>query len=260
MLAVDTLGNDSQYSNHTSAYSEPDGVFVDAQNGGTVDLIVNGSTTSVVIEPMGLSNDAWIGIKISTWYPELAMPSSANTTNIVREFLISPSTTQFLKNVTVKIPYAENDVADKNEENMRIYWGDESRGSWRIVNTSEVHDTENRVWAAIPHFSYYRIVEYVPGAESLISKDMVYTYPNPATEDKVYFKYYLGDKADITIDVYNVAGELIAHLTKENNPAGVFSVLEWDISHIASGAYIYRLKAVSPSGKKALKKKMAIIH
>lgn len=251
---------DSQYSNQASAYSEADGMFVSAQNGDEVKLVANGLTTYVLIEPNGLSNDAYIGIKIPSSYPELLIPASADFTDIVREFTINPSTTQFLRNLTIKIPYGEDDIADKNEDNMRIYWGDETKGSWRIVNTSEIKTEENRVWAVIPHFSYYRIMEYIPGREGLLSKDMVYTYPNPAKGDWVYFKFYLGDKADVTIDVYNVAGELIAHMERQNVPAGIFSTIEWDISHIASGAYIYRIKAQSASGKKAIKKKMAIIH
>jgi hypothetical protein len=261
--AVNTSGF-YQYSNQANAYSEMDGVDVSAANGGTIDLIVNGSTTTVVIMPQGLSNNAKIGIKIPHNLPQVNMPSYVNATNISRQFTIKPSSTTFLKNLIVKIPYKTQDITNMKKENLRVFYADTARNSWKIVNTSDSSLEDGRVWATIPDFysahSYYRLMEYMPGKESLISGDMVYTYPNPATGDKLFFKYYLGDKADINIDIYNIAGELIAHLTKDNNPAGIFSEIEWNIKGIASGVYIYRLVAKTPYGNKDLKKKLAVIH
>ena len=46
----------------------------------------------------------------------------------------------------------------------------------------------------------------------------VYTYPNPAKGDRLTFKYRVGDNADVTVDVYNLAGERVTHLEKYNNP------------------------------------------
>jgi len=96
--------------------------------------------------------------------------------------------------------------------------------------------------------------------EDLLSFDKVYTYPNPATGGKLNFKYYLGDNADVTVDVYNIAGELIAHLANPGGQAGLFSEIEWNMSGIASGVYIYRVEAKSASGSKDIKKKLAVIH
>jgi hypothetical protein len=105
-----------------------------------------------------------------------------------------------------------------------------------------------------------RIMGYVPGSEELLSESKVYTYPNPAKGDKLSFKYYLGSKADVKVDVYNVAGQLIAHFEKDNNPAGLASEFEWNMQNIASGVYIWRIEARSGNETKAIKKILAIIH
>ena len=111
----------------------------------------------------------------------------------------------------------------------------------------------------VTHFSIYRIFEYL-GGEDLINKDTVYTYPNPALGDTVIFKCYLGDDADITIDVFNIAGEKIAILNN-TGIAGVTLETTWNISNIASGVYIYKLEAIAKSGvKKYVIKKLAIVH
>jgi eukaryotic-like serine/threonine-protein kinase len=252
--------SESVNSNPAHAFSLVDGVEIDPETGGTIALDVNGMKTEIVIEPGSMSQRAWFGIRIPASYEDNAIPVSANDTGIIRELGISPSDTKFLKPVTIKIPYREQDVADMKKENLRIYWFDGSKNEWRIVNTSDPNFENGRVWAYIPHFSFYRIMEYAPGKEELLSQEKAYTYPNPAKGATLAFKYYLGDKADVTIEVYNVAGELIARLEKDNNPAGIVSELEWNMAGVASGVYVYRIEARSASATKAIKKKLAIIH
>ena len=243
------------------SYSLLDGVEITPELGGTVRLEVDGLITEVVVEPGSVDSKVWIGIRIPETYENTGIAKSANATKIVREFGVTPEGTVFLKPVTIKIPYRESDIADIKRDNLRIYWWDTGKLEWRVVNTSDALAEKGRVWARIPHFSLYRIMEYLPGREELLVNDKVYTYPNPAKGSKVAFKYYLGDKADVFIDVYNVAGERIAHLQKEDNPAGLVSEIEWDISQIASGVYVYRVEAKSVGGANvAIKKKLAVIH
>ena len=64
----------------------------------------------------------------------------------------------------------------------------------------------------------------------------------------------------MAIDVYNVAGEKVARLEKANCPAGVTSELVWSVKEIASGVYVYRVRAESASGGKTVTKKLAVIH
>ena len=99
-----------------------------------------------------------------------------------------------------------------------------------------------------------------PGQE-LIDKETVYSFPNPALGDAVTFKCYLRDDADITIDVFNIAGERIASLTN-SGIGGMRLETRWDITNIASGVYIYKFEAKSKEtgDKKHVVKKQAIVH
>lgn len=257
--AFDKL-SDSNISNTAGASSLLDGVEITPENGGTIKLESGGLVTEVVFEPGSVDKTVLVGIKIPESYSDTGISQSATPTKIVREFGITPEGTKFLKPVTVKIPYREQDISGIKQEYLRIYWWDSAKNEWRIINTSNPLAENNRVWATIPHFSLYRIMGYTPGMEDLLSEDKVYTYPNPATGTTLSFKYYLGDKADVVIDIYNVAGELIARLEQQNNPAGIVSDIAWNISGIASGTYIYRIEARSDSKTKSIKKKLAIIH
>jgi hypothetical protein len=229
--------------------------------GGVVALTLNGLTTEADFPPGAVTKNVWVGIQIPQSYSNSGILDAAKSTNIVREFGITPPGTQFLKPVVIKIPYTSADVANISAQNLRIYWWDAANNTWQIVNTSDPNSENGRVWASVNYFeTTYRIMGYTPGHEPLLSANKVYAYPNPAKGSNILFKYYLGDKADVTIDVYNVAGEIIAHLKKADNPAGIVSEIEWDISKKASGVYIFRVEAKTISETKSVTKKLAIIH
>lgn len=252
--------SESGWSNAASAFSLVDGVRITPQNGGTITLTHDGLTTEVVFEPGTVTQDVFAGIALPDTIPDTAGSPEIRPTGVCREFGITPAGTPLLKPVTIKIPYTDAQAQGMNIDNLRIYWWDDDKRKWRIVNTSDPHAERNRIWATIPHFSLYRIMEYVPGREPLLEAAKVYTHPNPATSDTVYFKYYLGDAADVTIDVYSVAGDLVAHLERPDNRAGIVSEIAWPCGSIASGVYVYRVQARSGSQTRSIKKKLAIIH
>lgn len=252
--------SESAYSNAASAFSLVDGVRITPQNGGTVALTHDGLTTEVLFEPGTVAHDVFAGIALPDDIPGTDGTPELRPTGICREFGLTPAGTPLLKPVTIKIPYTDAHVQGMNIDNLRICWWDEGTGKWRIVNTSQPRAERNRIWATIPHFSLYRIMEYVPGREPLLLADRVYTHPNPAKGDTVYFKYYLGDRADVTIDVYSVAGDIVAHLERPDNMAGIVSEIAWPCGSVASGVYVYRLQARSGTQTRSIKKKLAIIH
>ena len=238
---------------------------ISAANGGT---LIHPDGTEVYFPPGALNVDDTVTIRKlnSGDYSDIGIDSNFRASSIVYEFLLgNPSAnTPFNKLVTIKLRYILGNfglAVNTNEENLRVCFWDTGKNKWRIVNTSKPHSDENpkRVWADVSHFSIYRLMEFVPGGP-LLEKDKVYTYPNPAKGNTVTFKFYLSDKADVEIDIYNIAGEKIARLKKEDNPAGIVSEIIWDISDIASGVYIYRIEANSQTQSKAITEKLAIIH
>jgi len=66
-------------------------------------------------------------------------------------------------------------------------------------------------------------------------------YPNPFNA-KTSFKLELPISSDVTVNVYNVAGQLVKAINMPNLDAGVHSVV-WDASDVASGVYFYKVTA-----------------
>ncbi len=247
----------SDFSNEVEVTGKSEWKRVSVSSGG---IIATVDRVEVVIEQGTFPDDDYI--KISKLAPgefsNEGLPSNVKPLNEAWEFSLYSTTGTFSKLVTIKLPYSASEVADMSEAHLRIYFWNEAKGEWSIVNTSEPHPEESRVWARVSHFSVYRIMEFLP--TTLLEKSSVYAWPNPAVRtDKVYFKFKTGNDCDVFVDVYNTAGEWIAHLEKAGNSAGIVSQIEWNISDIASGVYIFRLRAKSANGDMEVVKKVAII-
>ncbi len=78
-------------------------------------------------------------------------------------------------------------------------------------------------------------------------------YPNPfnpVTE----IRYQLPEAAHVTLTVYNIEGKIVGELVNEYQSAG-FKEVEFDASNLASGIYIYSIKA----GRFSAVKRMMLI-
>jgi len=69
-------------------------------------------------------------------------------------------------------------------------------------------------------------------------------------------RYSLPKVEEVSLVVYNLIGEEVAHLIDERKPAGNYTV-EWNASDFASGIYFYRLQASPPAGGFVQTRKMA---
>ncbi len=66
-------------------------------------------------------------------------------------------------------------------------------------------------------------------------------YPNPFNPTTT-FLYTLPHEEDVRLDVYNMAGQLVDVLVKQNQKEGMYTV-QWDAGRLSSGVYMYRLQA-----------------
>ena len=68
-------------------------------------------------------------------------------------------------------------------------------------------------------------------------------YPNPFNPS-ITIKYQLPSMMNVTINVYNIIGQEVATLVNDVKEAGEYSIT-FDASKLASGLYLYQLKAGS---------------
>lgn len=108
----------------------------------------------------------------------------------------------------------------------------------------------DRRWAdpTISAIIDHSVVSKVPEDFSLSQN-----YPNPFNPVTT-IRYSLDKSSDISIKVYNIAGQLVETLFTGNKPAGKYSIT-WNASHLASGIYFYKLVSAS----NVLTRKMMLI-
>ncbi len=167
---------------------------------------------------------------------------------------------KFSKPVRLELSYGNGNISHLQEELLRVYWYDVQDDIWRMVNTSEVNIPAGQVNALVERFSYFRIGQHLSRG-NIINKENVYTYPNPASGSEAVFKFLLEKAADIKIEIFNVAGDPVGRIRRsyETADAGKWQEIEWDISSIASGVYIYRIQASSGSREDEVIKRTAVI-
>ncbi|OGR72958.1 MAG: hypothetical protein A2089_14615 [Elusimicrobia bacterium GWD2_63_28] len=252
-------------TNESPLSAEADGVaadnftFFDATDGGSMRL----SDGARVEIPGGSAsnNDGLLFVRLDpvTYEPlARAAAAAANPTGIAYQIMFRSTETRLNGRAVITLPYTDAEVAGMEAENLRLYTR-LADGTWAMLNTSAVDTQARRVRAEVSRFSIFSVMEYVPSGQ-LFSGDEVYTYPNPATGETVTFKFRVSSKAFVRIDVYNVAGEQVAALERADCPAGQASEITWGIKGVASGVYVYRVKAESASGSKTIVKKLAVIH
>ncbi len=93
----------------------------------------------------------------------------------------------------------------------------------------------------------------------VLPRKKVFCYPNPSYDGKTFIRYSLNDYVDdVTIRIYDVAGELVTEFDGNNVSPGDHEVL-WDASNIQSGAYIARVEAQADSENRVEFIKIAVV-
>ncbi len=93
----------------------------------------------------------------------------------------------------------------------------------------------------------------------VIGPDEVVVYPMPAKGNECWFYYNTTGRTEVTIEVYNLAGEKCAIVTDLQETAG-YQKTRWNIRSVAPGVYLYRVKLVSEQESRTIKmKKMVIV-
>ncbi len=279
---IDTITNESTYyyrimavdkrskslpSGAISIYAGSSGLqssisaTVTPEAGGTVRLESGGKVAEVVFYAGSVDETVTATISVPLEYDK-TVPPDARGTNLVYEIKLSKKV-ELKKPADIKIKYTDADIAGLSKEKLRLYWYDEEKKKWLMVDSSnpvpQAHVVEAKLW----RFGLFRIMEFSPSFDDILKDEHVYTFPSPARGEQVNFKFLIYTPAVLKISVYSIAGEIIWESNEydfKQKDIGKVQVIPWSIRNIATGMYLYKFEARSGDRIKRALKKMAIIH
>ena len=114
----------------------------------------------------------------------------------------------------------------------------------------DVRDGENNPLLAVQMPQGSVVISSLP-----VSYDLIQNYPNPFNPE-TELAYQLPSGGHVSLNIYNITGQLVRTLVDEYKPAGYHQVV-WDSKNskgtaVASGTYLYRLDAGDYSGTKKM--------
>jgi len=121
---------------------------------------------------------------------------------------------------------------------------------------------EGSAWPGFSHdsrHSGFNDIVYTPKPLSteLLPENLVYNYPNPAQGPSTTIRYRLESAAEVTIHIFDLAGELIIEMTGPGY-AQTENEAVWDLGGITSGVYLARVCASSGGRKQIAIIKIAV--
>jgi hypothetical protein len=135
----------------------------------------------------------------------------------------------------LSLAYCDNDSINEDPKTRDNFFG----SVW--VPEAEYNDH----WINADGFGTIKLVPEGSGIEdnSVIPEISFGSYPNPFS-DKTTIEFNLSKSSDVTIDVLNVSGEVVATITEARFSSGRHT-LKWEPYGITSGIYFYRMRTDS---------------
>jgi hypothetical protein len=171
-------------------------------------------------------------------------------------FEFEPSSKNFDKEMVVTLPY-DTELSSESYVYYACSW-DKSEKTWKPLPTVEIDRDAKQITCLAKHFSLCKVfakpirlqasLSRQAAADPTFRKGEIYSFPNPAKNGKwptIHIECGVADKVEIRI--YNIAAEFIHSADLNGIPPiikGKYAYeYNWDISHIASGVYIYTIRA-----------------
>jgi hypothetical protein len=127
--------------------------------------------------------------------------------------------------------------------NMPAQWEYFALGIGRFFSGSEGGD-ENLIGCIINGVPYGATLDVEDGQNTLLPEDIkLEVYPNPFNPETV-IAYSLKEKSNVTLAVYNIAGQKVAELISGEMEKGMHET-KFNGTKFSSGVYIFRLNAQS---------------
>ncbi|HPC35501.1 MAG TPA: T9SS type A sorting domain-containing protein [Candidatus Marinimicrobia bacterium] len=82
-------------------------------------------------------------------------------------------------------------------------------------------------------------------SKSLLDNAKTFCWPNPPKNNRTYIRYFPNSNCNISINIYDLAGDLIADFKDSSPVIGEPNEKEWNVSNVESGVYFAVVKAKS---------------
>ena len=192
--------------------------------------------TYAIILP--LKNDANYSLMYRT------VPYNTLAESISKPYLIGPENQLLDKDATITFYY--DNINNKSEEHLSIAYY--NHNNWELL-PSQINIEENQIKSQINKFGIYQLqwnADYTIEESLPNNYKLKQNYPNPFNP-KTTITYQLPNSADVSLKIYNINGQLVRTLVKDNLESGTYSIL-WDGNDdsgktLASGIYLYKLEA-----------------
>ncbi len=140
------------------------------------------------------------------------------------------------------------DIAARFEADLSMLGG----GAAQLVAKGFLNPADNQngpmfsVAAVLPNgevIGFEGVTGDKPGNEIPAEFALEQNYPNPFNPT-TNIRFSIAEQSDVTLEVYNIHGQRVATLVEGNRARGQHTVA-FDAQHLASGVYLYRLRAGS---------------
>ena len=92
----------------------------------------------------------------------------------------------------------------------------------------------------------------------LLPENRVYNWPNPNIENFTFIRYYLTDAAQVSIKIFDLAGDLVDEFPGPGQ-ADTANEVRWDLNDVQSGVYLARIEAQNSTGTEVRIIKIAVV-
>ncbi|MBN2413904.1 T9SS type A sorting domain-containing protein [candidate division KSB1 bacterium] len=217
------------------------------QNGG---VVFDDSTGIVMFVPdSALTDTTILTIGRVNSYPELPADDKEYQTAVH----FGPSGLRFADSVTVTIPYDQS-VLDNagvaRPEDLTVYYYSVFEGSWHTLKI--INSNAQNIYVKIKELCYLVYGEKnstysEPGKFfGPTTFELSQNYPNPFNPQTT-IKYQVPQNVYVTLEIFNINGQKIKTLIREDRMAGYYTVV-WDGTNdynmaVSTGMYFLKMKA-----------------
>ncbi|MBN2281290.1 MAG: T9SS type A sorting domain-containing protein [Candidatus Marinimicrobia bacterium] len=108
------------------------------------------------------------------------------------------------------------------------------------------------------YYPYQPIVTVVED-DALLNKKKTFCWPNPVENNECYIRYWVNENCDLTINIFNMAGQFVKSFTVGSMLPGQYNEITWNVADIESGVYFAIIKAEKGSKTETETEKIMII-